>query len=103
MAVLSRKLQLSSMVLHNRLGKTEPQSGTFTHFLGGEKWLHDLGFQLRRNPRPAVGYGKLDLIILHLQTKTYPPLSRLFGNCIECVLEQVQQDLGNLDLAATNG
>lgn len=65
MAVLLLELQLASVVFHDLSGNAESQSDAFAHVFGGEKWLHDLGLQLRRDPGPAIGHGKLDGIITH--------------------------------------
>src|SRR5215469_7193085 len=91
------------MVSHDASRNAQPQSGSFTHFLGSEKRVHDLDLQLRRNPCTTVGHGELDCIISHESSKAYPALSLLLNNRIECVLKQIQQYLPNLHLAAVNG
>src|SRR5215813_15523934 len=103
MAVFLCKFQLASVVLHDPSREAESEPDAFTHILGGEKWLHDPGLKLRRNPGPVVGHGEFDHAPVYNHCQPHPPFSFSFHDRIECVLEKIQQHLPNLNLAAQNG
>src|SRR5215831_3439685 len=91
------------MVLGDRLGQAEAQASSLAYRLGGEERLSDVRAELQGNARSIIDHRQCDRVIAVLYLKPHPALALLFQNCVKGVLQQVEQDLGDLHLATING
>src|SRR5215469_3117015 len=102
MACLLGEFEFATVVLHNLSRYAQSQSHSFTHLLGRKEWLHDLLPELQRNASTTVNNGEDNRTVLQNHVQPDPSAYRLLHNRIESVLQQVQQHLPDLDLAAGN-
>ena len=80
---------------HDVITQAQPQPGSFTARLGGEKWLKNLFLNIFRDSRAIVSHANLHYSIFNLRPYSYlrslTPFNRLKG-----IIDQIQQNPSNI-------
>jgi hypothetical protein len=94
------ELELTAVIFHNGFGQTQSQASSFADGLGGKKRLHDARPKFGRHTGPAIDDGENNGLFVAGDLKLHPAVCGKRSNGVEGVLEEVEENLGNLDFAA---
>ena len=81
-------------------GEAQTQASAFADRFGGEKRLHDAGFDFGRDAGAVIGDGENDGVVLGGDVEADPAIRREISGGVEGVLQEIEEDLGDLDFAA---